>query len=244
MKLALSLFSALCFITSFILIFCLIGYTFSGLLIFVLGAFFLYLALSVGVKKKGLIYLRRIIVLLASAGILTTICLSCVIMSDMRGDSDSPCDYLIVLGAGLDGEIPSLTLSDRLNRAHEYLLNYPNTTAIVSGGMGDGETITEALAMERYLVSLGIDKSRIIKEERATNTNENIKFSKEIIESRGGGSVAVLSSDYHIYRARRLAQSHGITATMISAKSSLPILSINYTVREGFALIKAHILHI
>jgi len=96
--------------------------------------------------------------------------------------------------------------------------------------------------MERYLISRGIPKDRIIKEEKATDTNENLIYSREIIDSRGGGSTAIVSSDYHIFRTRLLAKKQGLSAVMLSAKSSLPVLRINYAVREGFALVKAKLL--
>jgi len=234
--------SALCFIISFIFIFCLIGYKFTGFLIFVLGAFFLYLALSIGIRKRSLKIIRGIVIALAAIGIIFTTAMTGVVMSRMNGDADIPCDYIIVLGAGLDGETPSLTLVDRLRRCTDYMNDFPESTAIVSGGMGSGETITEALAMERYLISKGISPSRIIKEEKATNTNENLIFSKEIIDERNGGSVAIISSDYHIFRAGKLAEKQGISATMLAARTTLPILRINYAVREGFALVKARLL--
>ena len=154
---------------------------------------------------------------------------------------DTPCDYVIVLGAGIHGETPSRTLSDRLDRTVEYMKKHPGCIAIVSGGQGDDEDITEALAMERYLVSREIDKEQIIKEENSRNTHENMVFSREIIESRGGGSVAIISSDYHIYRARRLAENAGLFPVMLSARTELPILFTNCLFREAFALVKAHL---
>ncbi len=242
MKKLLTLFSALCFCISFVFIFCLVGYSFTGFLIFVLGAFLIYLALSIGITKRPLIILRRIVVSLALLGIAFTVVMTGVVISDMDGDGYSRCDYIIVLGAGLDKETPSLTLVDRLEKTIDYMNTFPESTAIVSGSQGSGETITEALAMERYLVSHGIPRERIIKEEKATNTNENLIYSREIINSLGGGSSAIVSSDYHIFRARLLAEKQGLPAVMLSAKSSLPILRINYAVREGFALVKAKLL--
>ncbi len=242
MKKLLSVFSALCFLVSFVFMFCLIGYSFTGFLIFVLGAFLLYLALSIGVTKRTLIILRRIVVSLAALGIGFTAIMTGIVVRDMSGDVPTACDYVIVLGAGLNKETPSLTLVDRLNRTIAYMNEYPGSIAIVSGSQGSDETITEALAMERYLVSHGIPRERIIKEEKARNTNENLIYSREIINSLGGGSVAIISSDYHIFRARLLAEKQGLRAVMLSAKSSLPILRINYAVREGFALVKAKLL--
>jgi len=234
--------SAPCFIISFLFVFCLVGYSFTGFLFFLLGSFLAYLALSSGTTKKALIILRRIVSGLVALGILFTVCITAVVVNDMSGDPDTYCDYIIVLGAGLDGETPSLTLTDRLRRTADYMNNFPDSVAIVSGGMGSGETITEALAMERYLKSRGISTSRIIKEEKATNTNENLIYSMEIVKARGGGKVAIVSSDYHIFRTRKLSQKQGIDAIMLSAKSSFPILRMNYAIRESFALVKAKLL--
>ena len=242
MKKILTLFAALCFCVSFVFIFCLVGYSFTGFLIFILGAFLTYLALSIGIKRRSLIILRRVIVALAALGIGFTAVMTGIVVREASGDAPSACDYIIVLGAGLDKETPSLTLVDRLNRTIEYMNEYPASIAIVSGSQGSGETITEALAMERYLISRGIPKDRIIKEEKATDTNENLIYSREIIDSRGGGSTAIVSSDYHIFRTRLLAKKQGLSAVMLSAKSSLPVLRINYAVREGFALVKAKLL--
>lgn len=242
MKILLTALFSICFAVAFVFIFCLVGYSFTGFLIFVLGGFFLYLALSIGIKSKKLIILRRVICSLASLGILFTLCMTSVVISDMDGDREVACDYVIVLGAGLDGSTPSLTLVDRLKRTAEYMNSFPESVAIVSGGQGHGEDITEAEAMERYLINHGIEASRIIKEGKARNTNENFIYSYDIINERGGGSIAVVSSDYHIFRARLLCKKQGIAATMLSAKSSLPVLRLNYAVREGFALIKARLL--
>ena len=242
MKKILLILSALCFAISFVLIFCLIGYGFTGSLTALLALFFIYLAFSLKAQKRSLIILRRIICTLAAIGILFTCVMSCIVASDMNGDAFSPCDCIIVLGAGLDGETPSLTLVDRLRKTYEYMETYPDSIAIVSGSMGTGETITEALAMERWLVSSGIEKERIIKEENATNTNENLIYSKLIAEKLEKDSIAIVSSDYHIFRARLLAEKQDISATMISAKTPFPILKINYIVRECFALVKAKLL--
>ena len=57
----------------------------------------------------------------------------------------------------------------------------PETKAVLSGGKGDGESITEAQAMCNYLVEHGIDRERLILEEKSTNTTENLKFSLGII---------------------------------------------------------------
>lgn len=92
-------------------------------------------------------------------------------------------DYLILLGAGVNGTIPSLSLLDRLETTAEYMHANPDCKVIVTGGQGLGEDITEAEAMETYLINQNITADRIIKEEQATNTYENLAYSLKIIES-------------------------------------------------------------
>lgn len=238
-----SLISAFFFLLSFILCFLLIGYKFTGLLLFAAGLYFAFLALSCSARSRHILRLRKIITVLASVGVIFVLILSSIVISGMNGDAARPADYVIILGAGLNGDVPSLTLSERLSRAEEYLKQFPDCVAVVSGGMGSGETTTEAEAMSRYLIARGIDRSRIIKEHNAKNTSENIAFSLKKIKEHGSGdfSVAVISSDYHILRARMIAESFGLSPVMVSAKTSLPVLRINYIFREAFALVKTGI---
>ena len=93
-------------------------------------------------------------------------------------------DTLIVLGAQVNGTKLSNSLKLRLERAKEYLDENPETIAVVSGGKGSGEEISEAEAMYEYLVSQGIDETRLIKEDRSTNTNENLKYSLALLEEK------------------------------------------------------------
>lgn len=134
-----------------------------------------------------------------------------LIISGRSDSADFTEDAVIVLGAGVHGETPSLTLKKRLDTAVDYYNKNPDAVIVVSGGQGPQEKITEALAMERYLVERGIPRERILKEERATSTRENFTFSKEILDSYFDGeySVAFITDDYHVYRASRYAASAG-----------------------------------
>ncbi len=237
MKKTFTVLAVICFVFALFFSFFLIGYSFLGLLIAVLGAYFLFMARFPTRFKK----IRRTVTALAIIGISFTFLLCGIILSEVRGDADEPCDYVVVLGAGIIKETPSRTLADRLDRAIEYMQKNPDSIAIVSGGQGADEDITEALAMERYLLSHGIDSERIIKEENADNTHENMLFSRDIVDNLGGGSIAVITSDYHIYRSRRLAQNAGFSPIMLSARTKLPVLFTTCLLREAFALVKAHL---
>ena len=120
-----------------------------------------------------------------------------------------------------------------------YMLEHPNAVAIVSGGQGDGESLSEAEAMYKWLTAKGIDGSRLILEDRATSTYENLKYSFEIIKSRGQEpdvSIAVVTSEYHIYRAKLLARSLDTEVGGIAADTTLFPVKLNYFIREAFGV--------
>lgn len=120
-------------------------------------------------------------------------------------------DAVIVLGAGIRGDRVTLPLKMRLDLAVDYHKKNPDGLIVVSGGQGLQETVTEAYAMEKYLIKNGVDKNKIIKEEKATSTFENMKFSKEILDNcfTTDYSVVVATNNFHVYRATTLAKKAG-----------------------------------
>lgn len=174
------------------------------------------------------------------AGCLYFLFLEILIAKDGKTDDHVTADYIVVLGAGVNGTTPSLSLHNRLEVAREYLLEHPGTIAVVSGGQGPGENITEAQCMYEWLVDNGIDQNRILRETKATTTEENLEFSKELIESQSDRSnpvVGIVSSEYHLHRAKRMAERIGYSNVVgIAAPTSFLTLKINYSIREAFAL--------
>lgn len=122
-------------------------------------------------------------------------------------------DAVIVLGAGIHGDRVSLPLKRRLDKALEYHEKNPSAIIVVTGGKGFQETVTEAAAMEKYLLGKGVEPNCIVKEEKATSTNENMRFTKEILDSTLGSdhSVAVITNNFHIYRSVYIAKNEGFT---------------------------------
>ena len=142
----------------------------------------------------------------------------------------------------MNGTKPSAALVCRLDRAEKYLNDYPESTAILCGGQGSRELITEAQAMETYLLSRGIDKKRLIKEEHSTDTRENISNAINIIRSTGNSgipSTAIVSNGFHLYRTKLIAKKQGIdTPVMLNAKMPpIPALIVNLHLREYFSVI-------
>ena len=157
------------------------------------------------------------------------------IMGAGAGSPEEACDYLIVLGAGVNGTVPSLSLRERLDAAYDYLQAHPDTVCIVSGGQGHNEQISEAQCMFNELTRMGIDENRIWMEEQSTSTKENLRFSLNLIESRTGkrpAEIGLVSSEYHLFRAGLFAADEGVTSVGIPAKTSWISLRINYFLRE------------
>jgi uncharacterized SAM-binding protein YcdF (DUF218 family) len=147
-------------------------------------------------------------------------------------------DAVIVLGAGIKGENITSPLKYRLDKAVEYAEINPGAVIVVSGGQGPQENITEALAMERYLLQKGI--KNILKEEKSTTTFENFKYSKELLDSYFNGEykAAFITNNFHIYRANYIARTAGIECTHLRAGLSGYSIPANF-IRESFAVLFA-----
>ncbi len=149
-------------------------------------------------------------------------------------------DAVIVLGAGIKGEMIGSNLQERLDTALEYHEMNPNAVIVVSGGKGNYESITEALAMERYLVQNGVPQEKIIKEERSTSTEENFAFSKEILDSHfeNGYTAAYITNGFHIYRSGCMGEAQGFGGlTHLGAKTPW-YTAVPNGLREMLAILK------
>lgn len=216
------------------LIFCLVGYRFGGLFLLGLAAL---IPVYHFLRQE---FLRRVLTALLALGFAAMSITGGVIARSARGTGSGDADYLIVLGCQVNGTVPSRMLRQRLDAAVAYLSANPDTIAIVSGGQGDGEDITEAAAMHGYLTARGIAPERIIPEARSTSTMENLRFSMELMDE--GASVAIVSNEFHLYRAGQMAASLELDAALIPADTEFPILTASYFLREILAVWKFHLL--
>lgn len=171
---------------------------------------------------------------------LFTVLETMVVRGSFADESDAPVSAVIVLGAGVNGETPSLTLRTRIDAAAAYLEEHPDVPVVLSGGQGPGEAITEAECMRRALVRRGVDESRLYPEERSTSTQENLRYSRAILEELGvdpAQRVAIVTSDYHLCRARLMwgGDTAAVPAHLPSALY-FQCLTVNYFIREAFGL--------
>lgn len=159
------------------------------------------------------------------------------IISREKGDAQIPenAHVLVVLGCGVNGETPSLMLQHRINAAYARLCSDPDAVAVLCGGQGAGETISEAECMRRSLVSSGIEPERLILEEVSVNTKENVGNAARIIRERfpEAKEVIIVTTGFHLFRGERLMELEGFRAYGIAAKMPRnPLFWVNYHLRE------------
>ena len=178
---------------------------------------------------------------LVAAGILVSAASGCLILRDMGGDAPEGEVTLVILGCQVNGESPSLALASRLEAAEAFLTAHPAAPCILSGGQGDGERISEAEAMRRWLVNRGVAADRLYLEDRSTSTAENLAFSKALAEREGLPlRFVIATSEFHLHRSRQMAADLGLESFSCPAKTPANLFFSQF-VREILAVTKYHV---
>ena len=147
----------------------------------------------------------------------------------------------VVLGAQVKPWGPSAILRQRIDAAEAYLNAEPEAKAVVTGGQGPDEIMSEAQCMMENMISDGITADRIFPEDKATDTDENIRFSLKIIEENGlNKDIAVVTDSYHQLRARIIAHKADGTVKVSPINTVNNYIGISayptYFVREWIAI--------
>ena len=222
----------------YIFTFLLAGYSFSALVCAgIMGLLMIYnicyWASFRHPRAAGLV--KRLVTFVLCLGLIVVAATECLIIHASLGDRNESCEYMVVLGAKVRPDGPSVSLMDRITAAADYMKENPQVIAIVSGGQGPDEPMTEAECMYRELVKLGIDPDRIWLEDRASSTWENLRFSLSLIEEKTGQrpeKIGLLSSEYHLFRAKLFARDSGVEAVGIPARTSRLSQMVNHFMRE------------
>ena len=131
-----------------------------------------------------------------------------------------PVQHVIVLGSGLIGDRVPPLLAARLDAGIAAAdAQHPPAVLIPSGGKGSDETIAEGVAMARYLSERGVDESRIVVEDQARNTRENLELSRALLPDPGL-PVAVVTNSYHVFRTALLTRDLGMRARVVGARTA------------------------
>lgn len=235
--------SAVCFVISLPLY----GMAFSKLFLFLLTAGCFAMAGLVHTRQGGGRYARiagrtaMIGTILFALWALSFVLVGARITLAGHSDADAAqADTVFVLGAGIRGDQPTQLLRERLATAVAVMQNNPDVHIIVCGGQGPDEDYAEAAVMYRWMTEHGADASRITMESASHDTIENIKNAVAICEQNGWDTdnVAVLSNNFHLFRARHLMRKCGLTPRAIAAPCGNAGKQLLMTVREYFSLVK------
>lgn len=197
------------------------------------------------------------------AGILVFMAVEILVFAGVAARDTSGLDYVIVLGARVKETGLSKSLKNRLDKAIQYLDENPGTVLVLSGGQGGDEPVSEASAMRDYLVYNGVKEKQLILESRSSSTVENIAYSRVAIEEDQAGKkeriqnnpvfmepgdyeevpdkplkIGVLTSDFHVYRAQKIAEKWGIPDIYGISSKTDPVLFLHFCVRECAAILK------
>ncbi len=174
---------------------------------------------------------------LVGVGLAAFVVVESLIFTEFGAKARPGADYCIILGAQMKANGPSNTLQRRLDRALVYLRENPETLAIVSGCQGSNEPVSEARGMYDYLVGAGIAPERILLEEASRNTCENLEFSGKLL-NRQENSVVLVTNNFHMFRALRLAEGAGYRHVQGLAASAYPWTLPNNLLREFMGVVK------
>ena len=197
------------------------------------------------------------------AGVVALAVLCALVFLGAASSDKKNLDYVIVLGARVKEHTVSNSLKKRLDKAIEYAEENPDTILVLSGGRGPGEDVSEAEVMRQYLEYNGIRPEQLLIEDRSVSTVENIAYSKVVIEEHRNRDkkelvpltrrttsvpyaiapdkpleIGVLTSNFHIYRARLTAEKWGIENVYGISADSDPVLFIHLCVRECASIVK------
>lgn len=232
------------FLISLISLFCILYYCITAVYTRKLNSTFILFWLAAGVILAGIagmwnqlhIYVQTVF----GCGICLLVILFLLIESMIIGaifqNTSRVPEYLIVLGAQVRGTYITNSLRRRLDKAYQTWKFHPEVKIIVSGGQGKGEAVSEAAAMEDYLLQKGIPGGQIIKEAASTSTKENLIFSGRLMGDKER-ATAIVTNNFHIFRAVLYARQIGYTDVWGIAAGTNPVLFLNYLVRETIAVI-------
>lgn len=194
-------------------------------------------------NKKKLLCIPFLLVLLFI--VFWVIFASVSIVDYGKADEKAPSDAAIVLGAGTwEGQV-SPVYRERINHGIWLYENGYVDYLILTGGFGDGSSISDAQAAKQYALSKAVPERAILIEESSTITEENLENAKAIMDEAGLETAIIVSDPLHMKRAMLMAGDYGIHAcasptptTMYrSLKTQLPFLAREVFFYTGYLIV-------
>lgn len=180
------------------------------------------------------------IILYVIITIITVYCIaaSVLMISGAKESKDIPDGTVgIVLGCTVKNNEATPMLMRRCDRGLKFLQENKKSVLILSGGREDEINRSEAQTMFDYLIEKGADANRLILENKSRTTVENMLFSKKILEENNYGNRAVIiTTDFHLFRAKIFASRAGIDAYGLCSRLTASAFVKN-VVREWIVLL-------
>ncbi len=193
-------------------------------------------------KKKRFPLIRTILSLLILGYVLTAMDIWFYGMKDEARDAD----VIIVLGAAAYESGVTPVFAERINHAAELLKQGYADHIILTGGVAEGNSVSDAWIAEQYALSIGLTEEDLILEEESAYTHENMSYSREIMDEYGFETAIIVSDPLHMRRAMMMAKDNGIEAytsptpstRYISLETKIPFLFRETNVLIGYMLMR------
>lgn len=213
------------------------------------GIFLCVIAILIGVfRNKFTVLIKNIwsygfgkflicVTCLIIAAILVIATVETVLMVKAENTQPEESATLVVLGCKVNGNNPSRLLHRRITAAQEYLKAHPDAACVLSGGKGNDEGISEAQCMFNELVKNNINPERLFIEDKSTSTRTNLEYSLQIIkENQLNENIAIVTNNFHCYRAGKAADTLDIKHGSVPAKTDWFLLP-TYYIRELYGIL-------
>ena len=164
-------------------------------------------------------FLRILMGGLLVAGLIWGVNLLAVYLFGLRNEA-RPADAIVVLGAAQYQGKPSPVLKARLDHAIELYRDSIAPALILTGGVGVGDTLSEAEVGRRYAMKAGVPRARILIEQAGISTEQSMRTVARLMHSRGMHSAVMVSDPFHMLRLRILARRLGIQAYSSPTRTS------------------------
>jgi uncharacterized SAM-binding protein YcdF (DUF218 family) len=178
------------------------------------------------------------LILLAAVSIYTVALVMVLVVSQQ--DQRRAVDAIVVLGAAQYNGRPSPVLRARLDHALRLYNEGYAPRIVVTGGVGRGDTTSEAIVGRHYLLARDVEPGDVVVQAQGRSTQASMTAVADWLEAEGLHSVLLVSDPFHMYRLRLEARRTNLEAytspTESSPISDNPVVELRYLAAEGFKI--------
>jgi uncharacterized SAM-binding protein YcdF (DUF218 family) len=145
-------------------------------------------------------------------------------------------DAILVLGAAQYNGRPSPVLKARLDHGIKLYKDGRAKRMVFTGGVGAGDTLSEAEVARRYAIKNGVPASAIMVERRGVTSAQSVAAAASLMRAKGLRTALVVSDSYHMMRLELLARRAGIRPYRAPAASPIDRARrqrVRYVLRES-----------